>query len=108
MLIRQGDVLLISADDPAFRAPTGHLSPQPALEARVILAWGEATGHHHSVPAPAATLSLDEGGVTYLTVKELTEVSHPEHAPARLAPDTYEVRRQREWSDADEPRQVID
>lgn len=36
------------------------------------MAHGEVTGHHHSVPASAGTLTLDEGGVMYLTIDELT------------------------------------
>lgn len=99
---RQGDLLI---ED--FR---GSMQGQPvaAENGRLILARGEATGHHHSVAAGAGTLTLDEGGVMYLTLAELTDVQHQEHAAITLEPGTYRVTRQREWTDEDEPRQVAD
>jgi hypothetical protein len=110
-LVRQGDVLLIPTGHPAYKAPTGTLTPIPAVQDRCMLAYGEATGHHHSTPATVTTLSLDEGGVTYLTVDQLTEVEHQEHAPAPVAPSAlpYMVVRQRELSFTDLlPRSVMD
>jgi hypothetical protein len=107
---RQGDVLLLPANHPAFRAPTGAMTPKSStVPGRHVLAYGEATGHHHSLPVTTATLSLDEGNVTYLTVEELTEVTHQEHGAITLDPGLYEVRIQREFSDDDEPiRNVLD
>lgn len=103
MLYRQGDVVLTRVE----QAPH-HLTPVAAEGGLLILARGEATGHHHSVPASAGTLSLDEGGVMFLTIDELTAVSHQEHAPITLAPGTYRAEVQREWSDDLEPRPVQD
>lgn len=103
MLYRQGDVVLTRVD-----AAPASLTPVPAEGGLLILARGEATGHHHSVPASAGTLSLDEGGVMYLTLDQLTEVRHQEHAPIPLEPGTYRAIVQREWSDAQEPRPVQD
>ncbi len=101
-MLRQGDVLLI----PITKVPKklARIAPE---QGRLILARGEATGHHHSVPASAGTLSLDEGGTMFLTIEELTEVRHQEHAPIALEPGKYEVRRQREYSPA-EIRNVTD
>lgn len=109
-LFRQGDVFLIPPTHPAYRKPVGQLRPVAPVKDRYVLAEGEVTGHSHSVPAASATLSLDEGNVTYLTIRELTEVRHQEHDPIALAPtvEPYEVLIQREWSDALEPRQVAD
>jgi len=92
-MLRQGDVLII----PVRRAPK-KLTPVQAEDGRLILARGEVTGHHHSVDAGVATLSLDEGGVMYLDIDELTEIRHQEHAPIPLAPGKYKVVRQREYS----------
>lgn len=94
-LYRQGDILLIRS-----RRPEGLLPPLPAENGRLILARGEATGHHHSVGADCATLNPDDGGVMYLTVEQLTEVVHQEHAPVPLTPGTYKVVRQREYTPA--------
>lgn len=118
-LYRQGDVLVIPANHPQYRKPQGQLTVAGTEQGRYIasgqasrfvLAFGEVTGHAHVVPATTATLSLDEGGVMYLTVAQLTEVQHEEHAPVALPPmaQPYQVTIQREWSDALEPRQVAD
>ena len=92
-MLRQGDLLLI----PITRTPK-KLIPVHPEQGRLTLARGEVTGHHHSVDAGAATLGLDEGGTMYMTVEELTEVRHQEHAPIPLAPGKYKVIRQKEYS----------
>ena len=72
----------------------------------VILAEGEATGHHHSVDAGSVAL-LEVGEKRYLSVKEETPLNHQEHAAITLKPGIYEVQRQTEaWRD--ELRQVRD
>jgi hypothetical protein len=90
-MIRQGDVLIRRGDLAAGRIV-------PAEDGRLILARGEATGHHHSVDARHGSLSIDEGGVMYLTIDQLTQVEHQEHAPLTLEPGVYEVTRQREYT----------
>lgn len=99
MLLRQGDVLII----PVARLPAGAVQ-RPAT-GLAVLAYGEVTGHAHTV---AGGVLHTEGDVTYLTVEELTEVRHQEHAAIPLAPGTYRITRQVEWTDAMEPRQVAD
>ena len=108
-VLRQGDVLLIPSSHPSFRRQSGTVSPVVSQVAgRHVLAYGEVTGHHHSIPSNVGTLTLDECGVTYLTIEELTEVTHQEHGAITLTPGVFEVRRQREWSDEQEPRPVLD
>lgn len=82
---RQGDVLLISTD----KAPEG--KPVKAENGLVILARGEATGHHHSVPETMCTLF----GNDVLVVNEPTQISHQEHGAIEIAPGNYWVVRQR-------------
>lgn len=101
-IYRQGDVLL----ERVSSVPAG--KRVKAESGRLILARGEVTGHHHSIPAQCGTLVRDEGGTTYLTIDQLTAVEHQEHAPIDLEPGDYRVTLQREWTDADEPRQVAD
>lgn len=92
-LLRQGDVLLV----PVARIPKGAKAQR--TKGRIVLAHGEVTGHAHTVDARRARLSVDtEGGVTYLTVDKLTEVTHQEHAPVTLQPGKYKVVRQREYT----------
>ena len=102
-LFAQGDILLrrhtVAPKTTKSVAPEG---------GRLILARGEATGHHHSIDATKGTLTLDEGGVMFLTIEELTTLDHQEHRAITLEPGTYEVVRQREWTDAQEPITVSD
>ena len=96
----QGDLLFT-------RVPSAAGLPVAAEDGRLILARGEATGHHHSVPATAGTL-VQRDDVMFLTLTELTAVTHQEHAPIMLTPGVWQVTRQREWTDADEPIWVAD
>lgn len=91
-LRRQGDVLLM----PVASIPKN--ANQQKTKGRIVLAHGEVTGHAHTVDGQRAKLSIAEGGVTYLTVEQLTEVRHQEHAPVTLEPGKYKVVRQREYT----------
>ena len=91
-MLRQGDVLLV----PVRSIPKSVVAQK--IKGRIVLAHGEVTGHAHTVDARRATLVIAEGGVTYLTVEQLTEVRHQEHAPVTLQPGKYKVVRQREYT----------
>ena len=68
----------------------------------------EATGHQHAISDEFATLSVAESGVTVLEVEEaVAALKHEEHATINLAPGTYIVTRQKEYSPA-EIRNVAD
>lgn len=106
-VLRQGDILLVPVND----IPKG-LVEVPREKGKIILAEGEATGHLHMIEAPEATLLAKDLGSPidrYLVVKEAeaitaeaagVDLTHPEHATVTLAPGTYEVRRQREYTQA--------
>ena len=85
----------------------GEVTKQKPENGRIILAHGEATGHHHSLKADAADWWKDADGSQFLTVKTATAVVHQEHAPIALAPGRYRVVRQREYSPS-EIRNVAD
>lgn len=108
MLQRQGDILLVPAAHPGFTTPRGALTTTPLEQGRIVLAHGEVTGHSHSLAAGTAVLARDTAGTTYLTVDQLTAVEHQEHGPLTLVPGMYEVRRQIEYNEANEIRQVAD
>lgn len=107
-MFRQGDVLVI----PIKSVPT---TAQRSSEARVILAYGEVTGHAHEVitadPAvalPAALLMTDPTtNEVYLLVEGPCQLTHQEHGTIALAPGAYKVVRQREYS-PEAIRQVAD
>lgn len=101
-IYRQGDVLI-----ERVRSLPKQLTKAKPIAGRIILAHGEATGHHHSLDADAADWWKDEAGTQFVEVREQTEVVHQEHGPIPLVPGRYRVRRQREYSPA-EIRNVAD
>jgi hypothetical protein len=91
-IVRQGDVLLIRVAKPKEKG-----TALKGEHGRLILARGEATGHHHSVAMADAEL-MAANGITYLDVrKAMTMLTHQEHAPIRLKRGTYRVVTQREY-----------
>jgi len=99
--IRQGDVFLKPTE-----LPEGKGKKIRSQRGRLILARGEATGHHHSVSANVAEL-FDFGGRTVLVVKEPTTLDHQEHAQIEVQPGIYWVVIQREYH-PEEIRRVQD
>ncbi len=92
-IIRQGDVLVIPVD----AIPAG-VSKVEAEGARLILARGEATGHHHSLAlSNRVTLFRDDasGGRLYVQADAPVLLEHQEHTALTIAPGNYAVRIQR-------------
>jgi hypothetical protein len=81
---RQGDVLI----ERIAKLPK-ELKRQEPVNGRIILAHGEATGHHHSIEADAADWWKDEAGEQFVTVHRETALVHQEHGPIKLAPGRY-------------------
>jgi len=100
-MFRQGDVLIY----PAKEMPKD-LKPVKPRNGRLILAEGEATGHHHSIGANVAEL-FQSGPQLIMSVKEPTVITHQEHGPVEITPGQYWVVRQREY-DAGAVRKVRD
>lgn len=91
----QGDLLIVCCG----KIPTGATEVQPE-DGRLILARGEATGHHHSLrPSPRVALFRDDGngsgGTLYFTASEPVALEHQEHGSITFAPGAYKVLRQR-------------
>lgn len=95
---RQGDVMVERVRAGKWAAINGD---------RVILAYGEATGHCHEVLAddpmletdvPAAQLFEAPDGTRYLLVVRACQLVHQEHGAIPLASGTYQVTRQRQYS----------
>lgn len=101
--IRQGDV--------GIRKTTKKPSAQAKAvtdNGRVILAYGEVTGHAHEViteappmtgdDVPAQQLFQEPDGTRLLVVKgPATFVRHEEHSKLHIPAGTYEVIQQREY-----------
>ena len=93
---RQGDVLLVK-----INALPKDAKKKKRENGRVILAHGEATGHHHSFTEPHCALytSKAETGVTFLEVRDaMAALTHQEHGAIEIEPGVYRVIRQREYS----------
>jgi hypothetical protein len=92
-IIRQGDVLVIATDK---TLPT---TPVPAEHGRIILARGEATGHHHSIADRGGVVMFREdgsGGGMYLSVTgSPVALEHQEHTALTIPPGKYAIRIQR-------------
>ena len=105
-MFRQGDVLLERVD----AIPKGATRKHPD-NGRVILAYGEVTGHAHAVETDADVVEAylaELDGQVYLSAPATARVVHEEHGTIPLPKGIYRVVRQREGTDAQEPRQVAD
>ena len=95
--IRQGDVLLVPV-----KALPKSLRPVEAEAGRVILARGEATGHHHSFALSERVALFREdgsGGGLFLSVSGApAALEHQEHSTLAIPVGKWEVRGQREYS----------
>ena len=96
-MYRQGDVLLVETTIPGgSRVVSRKLDGYPRVKG-IVLAAGEATGHHHTVEDPRARL-ITRGSQRFLRVAPGgAELTHEEHDTIQLAPGEYEIRRQREY-----------
>lgn len=91
LMVRQGDVLLVPVD-----AIPDAAKPVARDRGRVVLAYGEATGHAHAIASSAATQLVDDVE-RYLRLSTAATLAHEEHAPIELAPGTYRIVIQREY-----------
>ena len=105
-IVRQGDVLLRRV----HKAGLAGMKKIDRDQGRIVLAYGEVTGHAHAIDSPLADLFEERDGVLYLRVSpgdQPVTLAHEEHAPIILQPGTYEVIRQREY-DPVRDRYVMD
>lgn len=105
-LCAQGDILIERVEDAAI---SGRIV-QHSGEGPVVVAEGEATGHHHRLVG-AAVLYRDDAlarevppglYIGHLRVSSPTaRLEHEEHASIALDQGTYRVRRQRQLEPTD-------
>jgi len=94
-MYRQGDVLLIPINDAGVGASSS-LKVKP-VNGRIILAFGEATGHHHSLKANVGSL-FERDQKRYLRMDIEAPLEHQEHGAILIPRGTYQVIIQREYS----------
>lgn len=126
--IRQGDVLLLRVD----ALPSGCIEA-PDQAKKIVLAWGEVTGHHHRiadhriVKVPQATpgaadeiaeatiaraktrarLLVAPNGERFLQVDDTVTLKHEEHTAHPIPPGIYQLPQQVEYQPT-ELRRVAD
>jgi hypothetical protein len=130
LILRQGDVSLVQVD----QLPAGCV-PVAGQEKKIVLAWGEVTGHHHRiedhvVPAdhrvrrqlqPGAAAEIAEAAIArakarllvapngerFLEVTEPVSLKHEEHTAHAIPPGIYQLPTQVEYTPS-ELRRVED
>lgn len=94
-IIRQGDVALVPITTRRQRGAT----PVPLDKGRVVLAYGEVTGHAHVLDDPdAVQLEVLTDGTRELTVDRLSRLVHDEHDALEIPAGRYRVQQQREYT----------
>lgn len=106
-MFRQGDVLLRRID-----AMPKAATIEPNDNGRVVLAYGEVTGHAHAIAAAeASSFSMaDAAGAVrrFLAVASAgATLRHEEHSAIEVPAGIYEIVQQREYS-PEEIRNVAD
>jgi hypothetical protein len=104
-MYRQGDVLLVACDEIPAEATTVKRDA-----GRVILAYGEVTGHAHAIVEPSVEkheLKLADGITEYLSAPHGATIVHEEHDTIELPMSNYRIVHQREYS-PQEIRRVLD
>jgi hypothetical protein len=92
---RQGDVLLIRVSDEVLDYPHHTVARD---EGRIVLAYGEATGHAHAIADAEAELIELANGERFLVTERGVSLRHEEHEAIELPPGFYRVVRQREYA----------
>jgi len=101
---RQGDVFI----EEASITIDNDFEQIPKDAGRIILAYGEATGHAHAIKDTSSLYFKNKKtSKIYLVVNNPTEITHEEHKEIPLKPSIYEVIRQVEYT-PEEIRYVAD
>lgn len=102
-IARQGDVMIERVSEIPADA-----KPKQKDNGRVILAYGEITGHAHRIAASEiAELRDTDRGETFLHLSADSAVVHEEHARIVLPAGDYRISVQREYA-PEEIRNVAD
>ncbi|HKS27108.1 MAG TPA: hypothetical protein VJS44_04785 [Pyrinomonadaceae bacterium] len=101
---RQGDVLIERVRSNVRSKPHKVV---PRDNGRVILAYGEVTGHAHAIADAGVEQFELETGERFIVTERGVSLSHEEHATIQIPGGTYRVTRQREYS-PEEIRNVAD
>ena len=104
MIYRHGDLI--------FKPVSDIKGEKIAHDGSFVLALGEHTGHKHVLTVPSVDdmeiFRTPDGGI-YMRLKAEGTVTHEEHRPVKMKPDTYSMGQEREFEYAlGETVKVID
>jgi len=99
---RQGDVLVQKID----KLPADARAVE--CEKRIILQFGEVTGHAHAISTDTASFFTAKGERYVVTKPGGANLVHEEHGTIFLPEGVYRVVQQREYVPEAPPRDVID
>lgn len=104
-IYRQGDVLIRRV-----QSIPGQTEPIARDNGRIVLAYGEVTGHAHAIVDEAAELVITDTNERFLRIMNQSgvELRHEEHATITLPAGDYRVVQQREYVAPEIVRQVMD
>lgn len=91
--VRQGDVLLQRVAE----LPKGATKKSWRKEGRIVLAYGEVTGHAHALEL-AYSKMYEWQGDRLIECAAGAKLEHEEHATITLEPGVYKVIQQREYT----------
>lgn len=104
-MIRQGDILLV----PVALLPTGAKAIRKKKGEDVIVAAGEATGHHHRIVAGQRVREYRQGRRRFLSVpRGGAKLTHEEHDTLTIPGGKHEIVNQREYAPRQAPVRVYD
>lgn len=92
--IRQGDVLLVPVDS----IPEG-AKVKPRDKGRVVIAYGEVTGHLHQIADPdsvGAEILTTAESATFIRLTKKAQLVHDEHNTLDVLPGAWQYIPQRE------------
>ena len=93
-------MLLVRVEDDVSARPHRSVARD---DGRIVLAYGEQTGHAHAIADADAELIELETGERFLVTARGVSLRHEEHEAVELPPGSYRVVRQREYVPAPRP-----
>lgn len=98
---RQGDVLLCQVEEIPLDAIVAEKKDSQG-NARIVLAYGEVTGHAHAIhDLDKVDVFVNGDGTMYIDVREPAGLQHEEHGRIELPAGRYQRVIQREYSPED-------
>ena len=106
---RHGDVIITQITSDIYNEMVSKYNPRSNL----VIAYGEATGHHHQLVADKGTAQVLIDPTTQqaqaFSVEQETELKHEEHDTLNIPKGYYRVEFEREYEPLDQTeRQVYD